>query len=208
MINISVLVSGGGSNLQALIDGIKDGRVTGAKIALVLSSKDGAYALERARNAGIDTIVVSKSSYPDEAEKAAVILKALTDAQTDLVVAAGYMSVIDKSVCKAYAGRLINIHPSLLPKHSGIGYYGLRVHKAVLESGDAETGATVHFVDDEGIDTGDIIMQKSTPVFMEDTPESLQKRVLEEIEHPLIVEATNLIVEKLRGDSIDNRVGS
>ena len=201
MINISVMVSGGGSNLQALIDGVNGGRIEGAGIVLVLSSKEGAFALERASRAGIKTIVISKKDYPDESEKTDAILKALAEAKTDLVVTAGYMSIIDKRVCSAYKGRIINIHPALLPKHGGVGYYGIRVHQAVLEAGDKETGATVHFIDEEGVDSGEIILQKKVPVLEDDTPETLQKRVLEEVEHKIIVEATNNIVQKFRKQS-------
>ena len=197
MINISVMVSGGGTNLQALIDGVADGRIEGARIVLVLSSRDGAYALERARRAGIETVVVGKEEYESDEERADAILAALREAKTDLVVTAGYMSIIHKRVCRAYKGRMINIHPALLPRFGGVGYYGLRVHKAVLEAGETETGATVHFVDDEGVDSGEIIMQRSVPVLSGDTPETLQRRVLEEVEHSLIVDATNSIVRKL-----------
>ena len=195
--NISVMVSGGGTNLQALIDGVADGRITGARIALVLSSNPGAYALERARKAGVKTVVISKADYPDEGEKADAILAALAEAETDLVVTAGYMSILDKRVCSAYKGRMINIHPALLPKYGGVGFYGLRVHQAVLAAGEAETGATVHYVDDEGVDSGEIILQESLPIQEGDTPETLQKRVLEKIEHRLIVDGVNIIVRKL-----------
>jgi len=197
MINIAVMVSGGGTNLQALIDGARDGRIAGARIALVLSSKDGVFALERARRAGIGTVVISKEEYSGEEERADAILAALKKAGTDLVVMAGYMSIIHKKVCAAYAGRIINIHPALLPKFGGVGYYGLRVHKAVLEAGESETGATVHYVDEEGVDSGEIIMQRSIPVLASDTPETLQKRVLEEVEHSIIVDATDLVVKDL-----------
>jgi len=191
------MVSGGGTNLQALIDGVADGRIRNARIVLVLSSRDGVYALERARRAGIRTIVIGREEYSDDEERADAILAALGEAATDLVVTAGYMSIIHKKVCRAYAGRMINIHPALLPKFGGVGYYGLRVHSAVLAAGETETGATVHYVDDEGVDSGEIIMQGRAPVLADDTPETLQKRVLEEVEHPLIVEATNLVVQKL-----------
>jgi len=194
--NITVMVSGGGTNLQALIDGVEDGRIKNARIALVLSSRDGVFALERAKRAGIDTIVIGKEAYPGEEERADAILAALEKAGTDLVVTAGYMSIIHKKVCGAYAGRMINIHPALLPKFGGVGYYGLRVHRAVLEAGESETGATVHYVEGEGVDTGAIIMQRSVEVFADDTPETLQKRVLEEVEHDLIVDATDRIVQK------------
>jgi phosphoribosylglycinamide formyltransferase-1 len=191
------MVSGGGSNLQALIDGMADGRIQNARIVLVLSSKAGAFALERAKRAGIETIVIVKDEYPDEDKKADAILKALKQPKIDLVVTAGYMSILDRRVCRAYKDRMINIHPALLPRHGGVGYYGLKVHEAVLKSGDKETGATVHYVDDEGVDSGKIILQKSIKVLEGDTPETLQKRVLEEVEHGLIVEATNIVVKKL-----------
>ena len=191
------MVSGGGTNLQALLDGVADGRIADARIGLVLSSRAGAYALERARLAGVKTIVISKEDYTDEEEKADAILAALADAKTGLVVTAGYMSLLSRRVCSAYKGRMINIHPSLLPKYGGEGFYGSRVHRAVLAAGEKETGATVHYVDDVGIDSGEIIMQKRVPVMENDTPETLQKRVLEEAEHLIIVEATNAIVKKL-----------
>ena len=197
MINISVLVSGGGTNLQALIDAAENGRISDARIALVLSSRADAFALERAKRAGIKTTVISKDEYPEESDRGDAILAALAEAETDLAVTAGYMSILDKRVCTAYKGRMINIHPSLLPRHGGVGCYGLRVHEAVLAAGDKETGATVHYVDDEGVDSGEIIMQERTPVLEDDTPETLQKRVLEEIEHKILVEATNETVKKL-----------
>ena len=200
MTNISVMVSGGGTNLQALIDGVADGRIEDAKIVLVLSSRDGVYALERAKKAGIKTVVISKEEFIDEERRADAILAAFKEAETDLVVTAGYMSIIHKKVCKAYAGRMINIHPALLPKFGGVGYYGLRVHRAVLDAREIETGATVHFVDDKGVDTGEIILQERIPVLDGDTPETLQKRVLEEVEHRIIVDATNIIVQKLTAE--------
>ena len=198
MIKISVLVSGSGSNLQAVIDGVKSGRIKNAKMVLVLSSKEGAFALERAENEGIKTAVISRKTHPDESERTDAILKTLREAETDLVVTAGYMSIIDRKICSAYKERIINIHPALLPKFGGIGYYGLHVHKAVLDAGEKETGATVHYIDEEGVDSGEIILQKSIPVMDGDTPETLQKRVLEEVEHEIIVEATNSVVQKLR----------
>ena len=201
MINISVMVSGGGTNLQALIDGVREGRIEGARIGLVLSSRDGVYALERAKNAGIKTMVISKEDYPEEEEKADAILAALAEAGTDLVVTAGYMSLLHKRVCAAYKGRMINIHPSLLPRHGGVGYYGLRVHQAVLAAGDRETGATVHYVDDEGVDSGEIILQERVPVMEGDTAETLQKRVLEEVEHRIIVEGANMVVQRLAAEA-------
>jgi len=193
--NISVLVSGGGTNLQALIDAVEQGTLKNAKIALVISSKEGAFALERAKKAGAKTLVISKTDYPNEDEKADAILKALAEAETDLVVLAGYMSILSPKVVRAYEKRMLNIHPALLPKHGGVGYYGLRVHKAVLEAGDTESGATVHFVD-EGVDSGEIILQGRVPVEPTDTPETLAARVLT-VEHKILPEAVALVLQKL-----------
>jgi phosphoribosylglycinamide formyltransferase-1 len=193
---ISVMVSGGGTNLQAVIDGVADGRIPGAVIALVLSSRDGVYSLERARKAGIPTVVISKKDYPDEEAKADAILAALAEVGTDLVVMAGYMSILSPRVCRAYAGRMINIHPALLPKHGGPGYYGLHVHEAVLAAGDTESGATVHYVTDGEVDSGEIISQGRVPVLAGDTPETLQQRVLT-VEHRILPEATALVLQKL-----------
>ena len=194
------MVSGGGTNLQALIDGVADGRIAGARIVLVLSSREGAYALERAKRAGIRTVVVGKEGYPDEDGRADAILAALTEAGTDLVVTAGYMSILGKRVCTAFKGRMINIHPSLLPRYGGIGYYGIRVHQAVIAAGERETGATVHYVDDEGVDSGEVILQERVPVLEGDTAETLQRRVLEEVEHRIIVEGTNIVVRRLAAE--------
>ena len=192
------MISGGGTNLQALIDATADGRIEGAKIGLVLSSRYNSYGIVRASRAGIKTVVISKEDYPDEGEKADAILAALAEAKTGLVVTAGYMSILDRRVCAAYKGRMINIHPALLPRHGGVGYYGLHVHRAVLAAGDRETGATVHYVDDEGVDSGEIILQRSIPVLGTDTPETLQKRVLEQVEHGLLIDAVNMALQKIR----------
>jgi phosphoribosylglycinamide formyltransferase-1 len=195
-INISVLVSGGGSNLQAIIDGVGDGRIRGARVALVISSKDGAYALTRAEKAGIPTAVVSQGEYPDADARASRILELLAGTGTDMVVLAGYMRVVPPAVVSAYAGRIINIHPSLIPKHCGMGFYGRRVHEAVLAAGDEESGATVHYVD-EGVDTGPVIMQGRAPVKPGDTPDTLAARVLE-VEHVIIVKAVATVADALR----------
>ncbi|MDR1953033.1 MAG: phosphoribosylglycinamide formyltransferase [Clostridiales Family XIII bacterium] len=194
IVNISVLVSGGGSNLQAIMDGVASGAIQGARVALVLSSKPGVCALERAENAGIDTAIVSAKDYPAEAERTAVILNRLAAANTDMIVLAGYMSVLPAEIVRAYRGRIINIHPSLIPKHCGKGYYGERVHRSVLDAGDKESGATVHFVD-EGVDTGEIILQRKVPVFPDDTVETLASRVLK-TEHEIIVLAVAICVNK------------
>jgi phosphoribosylglycinamide formyltransferase-1 len=196
LINITILVSGGGSNLQAIIDGVADGRIRGARVGLVISSRPDAYALERAADAGIPTAVVSKDEYSDEDARATRVLELLSDAHTDMIALAGYMHVVSPVVIAPYAGRIINIHPSLIPKHCGMGYYGRRVHEAVLASGDSESGATVHFVD-EGVDTGDVIVQRTVPVLCGDTPETLAARVLE-TEHDIIVEAVAKVINDLR----------
>jgi phosphoribosylglycinamide formyltransferase-1 len=195
VVNVAVLVSGGGTNLQALIDAEHAGLFPNARIVLVLSSRAGVKALERAEEAGIPTTVIAKDDYPEDEARADAILAALEGAGAGLVVLAGYMSILPVRVCRAYAGRLINIHPALLPRHGGVGYYGLRVHKAVLEAGDAESGATVHFVDDRGVDSGEIIAQARVPVLPDDTPEALQARVLE-VEHRIFPEAVARLTAK------------
>ena len=178
MLNISVMASGGGTNFQAILDALDAGQIENAEVKLLIASNDKAFALERAKNHGIKTVVISAKDYPDMDAKTDAILAALAEAETDLIVLAGYMSIIDPRVVQEYSGRIINIHPSLIPKHCGKGMYGLKVHESVIASGDTETGATVHYVD-EGVDTGEIIMQEKVPVMEGDTPEVLQKRVLE-----------------------------
>jgi phosphoribosylglycinamide formyltransferase-1 len=195
MKNIAVLVSGGGSNLQAIMDGIADGRIAGARIALVISSKADAYALVRAGGAGIPTAVVSKSDFADAAVRAQRILELLAGAGADMVVLAGYMQVIPPEVISHYSGRIINIHPSLIPKHCGMGYFGRHVHESVLAAGDSESGATVHYVD-EGVDTGEVIIQQRVPVERGDTADTLAARVLE-TEHDIIVKATIEVLRKI-----------
>ena len=192
------MVSGGGSNLQALIDGVKNGSIPGACINLVLSSRAGAYARTRAEQSGIRAELVSAEEFPDEQARADEILRLLDAAGTDLLVLAGYMSILPLPVIRAYEGRVINIHPSLIPKHCGKGFYGKRVHQAVLDAGERESGATVHYVDDKGIDTGEIILQRSVPVEEGDTAETLAARVLE-LEHVILADAVNLCL--LRGSA-------
>ncbi|MDR0885170.1 MAG: phosphoribosylglycinamide formyltransferase [Clostridiales Family XIII bacterium] len=189
MVNISVLVSGGGTNLQSIIDACKDGGklYQKARVSLVLSSRGDAYALTRAEADDILTAVIDTKHFPDADERASQILGLLDEAETDLVVLAGYMQVVHKDIIEAYRGRIINIHPSLIPKHCGKGYYGVHVHESVLAAGDSESGATVHYVD-EGVDTGDIIIQKKAPVLEGDTPQMLQQRVLG-IEHEILIDA-------------------
>ena len=191
MLKISVMVSGGGTNFQAVIDGVSSGQIPDSKIVQVISSSSRAYALERAKKHGIPGCVVSSSDYPDQAEKADRILQLLKEKETDLIVLAGYMSVIDERIVDAYRGRIINIHPSLIPKYCGKGFYGKKVHEAVIAGGEKVSGATVHFVD-EGIDTGTIILQEQVPVLPEDTADDLAARVLV-IEHKILTEAIRRI---------------
>jgi len=193
MLNITVLVSGGGTNLQAVIDAIGDGRIKNAKIVRVISSRSDAFALERAKKADIKTTVINRKICGQEGFEGA-LLEALKEAKTDLVVLAGYMTVLPGSIIRAYQNRIINIHPSLIPSFCGKGYYGLKVHDEVLKRGVKVTGATVHFVD-EGCDTGPIIIQKAVEVKEGDTSELLQKRVMEQAEWQIMPEAINLIAQ-------------
>ena len=189
MKNISVLVSGGGTNLQAIIDNVENGYID-ARIVQVISSKEDAYALERAKKHGIKGIYIGRKNFPDDAARTDAIIKALDDEATDLVILAGYMSVLDGKLINAYRDRIINIHPSLIPKYCGKGFYGHYVHEAVLAGGEKESGATVHFVD-EGVDTGKIILQEKVPVFSDDTPDTLAARVLE-VEHEILPRAARM----------------
>lgn len=206
MLNLSVLVSGGGSNLQAVIDGVEDGTIRDAAVVQVISSNPGAYALERAKKHNIKATVIGKSNYPDPVKRTKAILRALTEAETDLVVLAGYMSILDPDVIDACRGRIINIHPSLIPSFCGPGFYGRRVHEAVLAAGERESGATVHHVD-EGVDTGPVILQEKVPVLDGDTAESLAARVLE-TEHKILREAVKIIAEKHRNNKYDENLPS
>ena len=197
-LRLAVLASGGGSNLQAIIDAIEN-RVLKSKIVCVISNKVDAYALARARAHNIEAIYINPKSGAPEATSGLTydgkLLATLREKEVDLVVLAGYLKIIGPEVIDAYPEKMINIHPSLLPKYGGHGYYGLNVHKAVVESGDKESGATVHFVD-KGIDTGEIILQKSIPVEDGDSPQTLQKRVLEEVEHKIFVQAISMLEQK------------
>lgn len=184
-LRIAVLVSGGGSNLQAIIDAIQ-GESLPVEIACVISNRREAFALERALKFGIDTHYVGKGSHVDEMERAFALKQILDEQNVELIVLAGYLAILPESIIKAYKNRIINIHPSLLPKHCGPGFYGIHVHKSVIESGDKESGATVHFVD-EGVDTGKVIAQLQVDIDDEDTPELLSQRVLQ-VEHFLLVQ--------------------
>jgi len=197
-VNITVLVSGGGTNLQAVIDGIENGSIQGAEIVLVISSNPNAYSLERAKKHNIKSIVIDKTNYPNREERAKAIIAALDKANTELIVLAGYMSILEPSLIEAYRGRIINIHPSLIPQYCGAGFYGKHVHEAVLAAGAVESGATVHYVD-EGVDTGPIILQEKVPVLEGDTAESLAARVLE-TEHKILREAVKKIASSILKD--------
>jgi phosphoribosylglycinamide formyltransferase-1 len=192
-VRIAVFVSGGGSNLQALIDGAAAGRIPGAEIALVLSSSADAYALTRAAAAGIPCAVYAPNEYPSEETRNEALLSRLTEEKIGMIVLAGYMRILSPALVQAFAGRILNIHPSLIPKYCGMGFFGKRVHEAVLAGGERESGATVHYVD-EGVDTGQIILQRKVPVHIGDTAETLAARVLA-VEHEIIVEATALAVQ-------------
>jgi phosphoribosylglycinamide formyltransferase-1 len=192
MLKVAVLVSGGGTNLQAVIDAIRDGGITDAKITLVISNNAGVKALDRAASAGIRSMVLSPKDYPDRAAFNAALLGTLKEEAPDLVVLAGFLVAIPPEVVRAFPGRIINIHPSLIPAFCGKGYYGLKVHEAALARGVKLTGATVHFVD-EGTDTGPILLQKAVEVHEDDTPETLQRRVMEEAEWVILPAAIDLI---------------
>ncbi|MBO6112127.1 MAG: phosphoribosylglycinamide formyltransferase [Lachnospiraceae bacterium] len=192
MLKITVLVSGGGTNLQAVIDSINEGRIKDAKIVRVISNKEDAYALTRARNAGIKAVTVSRKAYDTKQDFEEALLKAIDEADTDLVVLAGFLVVLPTKLVESYENRIINIHPSLIPSFCGKGFYGLKVHEEALKRGVKVTGATVHFVD-KGCDTGPIILQKAVSVEEGDTPEILQKRVMEQAEWKIMPEAIDLI---------------
>lgn len=181
MLKVAVCVSGGGTNLQAILDRVEDGTITNTEISLVISNKAGAYALERAAKKGIPSRVLVPKEYESREAFGEDLVQVLRDAEIDLVVLAGYLVILPENFVKAYEGRIINIHPSLIPSHCGEGYYGLKVHESVLARGNKVTGATVHFVD-EGTDSGPIIQQKAVYVEQDDTPETLQKRVMEQAE--------------------------
>lgn len=192
MLKIVVCVSGGGTNLQAIIDGVAQGAITNTQIVKVISNNQGAYALTRARNAGIQAVCIAPKEYADREAFNQAFLQEIDQAQPDLIVLAGFLVKIPEQLIRSYGNRIINIHPSLIPSFCGTGYYGLKVHEAALARGVKITGATVHFVD-EGMDTGPIIMQKAVAVKEGDTPEILQKRVMEEAEWLLLPRCINLI---------------
>jgi len=194
-INIAVLVSGGGTNLQNIIDGIADGTLGRCRVAVVISSRPRAYALERAKAAGIDGICIQRKKFADPADFDAALLDALARYNSDLVVTAGYLTIFGQPVVDAYPNRIINIHPSLIPQFCGKGFYGLTPHERALEYGVKLSGATTHFVSLEA-DAGPIIMQKAVEVLAGDTPETLQRRIMEEAESVILPRTIKLFCER------------
>lgn len=191
---IAVFVSGSGTDLQSIIDGVRGGMIN-AEISMVVASRPDIFAIERARANNIPSRVFKKSDYPSVEVMYDEIIELLDGLKIDLVVLAGYLTILSENIVKAYRGRIINIHPSLIPKHCGAGYYGIRVHRSVIESGDTESGATIHYVD-EGTDTGKIIRQEKVPVLADDTAETLAARVLK-LEHKILPEVVrDLCAEK------------
>lgn len=186
-----MLVSGGGSNLQAILDAIDSGRLDSVSVELVISSNREAYALKRTESRGIPTMVIDAVGWPEPRERDERLLEVLKELDPDLIVLAGYMKILPESIIGRFPRRIINIHPSLIPQYCGEGFYGMRVHRAVLEAGEMVSGATVHYVD-EGVDTGEILLQEQVPVRSGDTPESLAARVLE-TEHRILTEVIDKI---------------
>ena len=203
MKNIIVLVSGGGTNLQAIIDAEKSGMIQGGKITCVISSKAGVYALERAEKNGIPTRVIPRREYPDSKSYSTAVLDALNEEKADLIVLAGFMTILDECVTKAYSYKIINVHPALIPSFCGEGFYGLKVHEKALEYGVKASGATIHFVNEKA-DAGAIILQGTVDVLRDDTPEILQKRIMENVEWKLLPKAVSLFCQD-KIDIIDGR---
>lgn len=194
MKNIVVLVSGGGTNLQALIDSEKTGDIIGGKITCVISSNPNAYALERAKNNNIPTRIIPRKEYPDAKAYSTAVLNALDEEKADLVVLAGFMTILDQCVTSKYAYRIINVHPALIPSFCGEGFYGLKVHEKALEYGVKVSGATIHFVNEKA-DAGAIILQGVVDVKKDDTPEILQRRIMENVEWKLLPKAVSLFCQ-------------
>ena len=194
MLNIAVLVSGGGTNLQALIDAEKAGQIKNGHISVVVASRPGVYALERAANAGIEGVVLARKDYADVDAYSEALENLLKEKKTDLIVLAGFMTITNEKFTKAFENKIINVHPALIPSFCGKGFYGLHVHEAALARGVKLSGATVHFVN-EVCDGGPIILQKAVPVENGDTPETLQRRIMEEAEWKLLPEAVKLFCE-------------
>lgn len=196
MLRVGVMVSGGGTNLQAILDAIDSGKITNAKVEVVISNNPGAYALERARNHGIEAVCISPKSFENRAAFNEAFLKKTDEYDLDLIVLAGFLVTIPEEMIRKYRNKIINIHPSLIPSFCGVGYYGLKVHEAALARGVKVTGATVHYVD-EGVDSGPILLQKAVEVQLGDTPQVLQRRVMEQAEWIILPEAVNKIANGL-----------
>ena len=194
MLNIAVLVSGGGTNLQALIDAEKAGQIKNGHISVVVASRPGVYALERAANAGIEGVVLARKDYADVDAYSEALENLLKEKKTDLIVLAGFMTITNEKFTKAFENKIINVHPALIPSFCGKGFYGLHVHEAALARGVKLSGATVHFVN-EVCDGGPIILQKAVPVENGDTPETLQRRIMEQAEWKILPEAVSLFCE-------------
>lgn len=192
MLKVGVLVSGGGTNLQAILDAIDNGKITNAQVTLVVSNNPGAYALERAKSHNIEAVCISPKQFDNREKFHEALLGKLQESGVDLVVLAGFLVAIPPMIVDAFPNRIINIHPSLIPSFCGVGFYGLHVHERALERGVRVTGATVHFVD-KGTDTGPIILQKAVKIKADDTPEVLQRRVMEKAEWKILPKAINLI---------------
>ena len=192
MLRVGVMVSGGGTNLQAILDAVEEGRITNAEIEVVISNNPGAYALERAKNHGIEAVCMSPKDYETRDDFNRAFLERVDEYHLDLIVLAGFLVKIPEAMVEKYEHRIINIHPSLIPSFCGVGYYGLKVHEAALARGVKVTGATVHYVDG-GMDTGPIILQKAVEVQENDTPELLQRRVMEQAEWVILPKAIDMI---------------
>lgn len=192
MLKVAVLVSGGGTNLQAILDAVEAGTITNAEISVVISNNPGAYALERARKKGVEAVCISPKDYENREQFHEALLAKLQEEEVDLIVLAGFLVVIPEMLVRAYPNRIINVHPSLIPSFCGTGFYGLKVHEAALSRGVKVTGATVHFVD-AGTDTGPIILQKAVEIREGDTPQVLQRRVMEQAEWVILPKAIDLI---------------
>lgn len=195
MLRVGVLASGGGTNLQAIMDAMDEGRITNASIEVVISNNKNAFALERARNHGIEAVCISPKEFENRDDFHEAFLKKVDEYRLDLIVLAGFLVTVSPAMIQKYRNRIINIHPSLIPSFCGVGYYGLKVHEAALKRGVKVTGATVHYVD-EGVDSGPIILQKAVEVKEGDTPEVLQRRVMEEAEWVILPKAIDFIANK------------
>ena len=201
MLRVVVCISGGGTNLQAIIDGIKSGLIKNTEIVKVVSNNSSAYGLIRAQENGIETDCISPKSYQDRNLFHHALLESIEQASPDLIVLAGFLVAIPGEMIRRYPNKIINVHPSLIPAFCGVGFYGLKVHQAAIERGVRYTGATVHFVD-EGTDTGPILIQKPVEVLPKDTPEQLQKRVMEQAEWVILPQAINMIANGEMDDSL------